>query len=108
MTDAFIDQFLASFDDSHYPTDFMERYELMECLSHNEMGETLLVKDRHTNEYYVAKCYTNKSGWERCIRPDRGVRMGRGSIQEIPCSQKLLCRDNPGNHGRVGAGVCWD
>ncbi len=61
MPDAFIEGFLANFDDSRFPGDFLQRYELMECLSHNEIGETLLVKDRQTGEYDVAKCYTDKS-----------------------------------------------
>ena len=32
---------------------------------------------------------------------------GRGSIQEVPCGQRLLYRDNLGNPGRAGAGVRW-
>jgi serine/threonine protein kinase len=61
MTEAFVKTFLDSFDDSRFPGDFLQSYELMECLSDNEMGETLLIKDRQTGEYYVAKCYANKS-----------------------------------------------
>jgi serine/threonine protein kinase len=57
MTDPFIEQFLAGFDDSCYPEEFLKKYELIECLAHNEMGETLLVKDWQTGENYVAKCY---------------------------------------------------
>lgn len=57
MTDAFIEAFLTSYDDSRFPQDFLQQYELMECLSHNELGETLLVKDRKTGTHYVAKCY---------------------------------------------------
>lgn len=57
MTDAFVEDFLVSFDDSRYPTEFLQRYELMECLSYNEIGETLLVKDRQSGDCYVAKCY---------------------------------------------------
>jgi serine/threonine protein kinase len=54
-------KFLAVFDDSQYPPDFLQRYELMECLAHNELGETLLVRDQHTDELYVAKCYADRS-----------------------------------------------
>ena len=61
MTVASLEDFLAGFDDSRFPGGFLRHYELMECLAHNEMGETLLVKDRLTGEYYVAKCYIDKS-----------------------------------------------
>lgn len=61
MTDTFIKDFSANFDDSCYPDGFLRHYELMECFSHNEMGETLLVKDRLTGKHHVAKCYSNKS-----------------------------------------------
>lgn len=57
MTDAFIKAFLTSYDDSRFPQDFLQQYELMECFSHHELGETLLVKDRKTGTHYVAKCY---------------------------------------------------
>jgi serine/threonine protein kinase len=61
VTEAFVAEFLAGFDDSRYPADFLQNYELMECLSSNEMGETLLVIDRRTGEYCVAKCYARRS-----------------------------------------------
>ena len=61
MTDALLAEFLASFDDSQYPSDFLEKYELLECLANNEIGETLLIKDRQTGEYFVAKCYIEES-----------------------------------------------
>lgn len=61
MTDTFIEAFLATFDDSRFPKDFLQQYELMECLSRNELGETLLVKDRQTGKHYVAKCYSDQS-----------------------------------------------
>ncbi len=61
MTDALIEDFLAGFDDSRFPVEFLQSYELMECLSHNGIGETLLVRDRQTGAYYVAKCYSDKS-----------------------------------------------
>jgi serine/threonine protein kinase len=59
MAESFIDNFLSEFNDDQYPADFLVDYEPMECLAHNEFGETLLVKDRQTDSYYVAKCYTN-------------------------------------------------
>jgi serine/threonine protein kinase len=61
MTDAFVEEFLESFNDSHYPADFQQDYELMECLAHNEIGETLLVKDRQTGELCVSKCYADQT-----------------------------------------------
>jgi Leucine-rich repeat (LRR) protein len=61
MTNALMEEFLAGFDDSRFPNDFLQRYELMECLSHNAMGETLLIKDHHTGKHYVAKCYARES-----------------------------------------------
>jgi hypothetical protein len=57
MTETILDAFLATFDDSRYPADFLQRYELMECLSQNAIGETLIVKDQVTGDRCVAKCY---------------------------------------------------
>ena len=61
MSSDLAEKFLAVFDDSQYPPDFLQRYELMECLAHNELGETLLVRDQRTDELYVAKCYADRS-----------------------------------------------
>jgi tRNA A-37 threonylcarbamoyl transferase component Bud32 len=61
MDKAFVREFLAGFDDSRYPADFLADYEAMECLSYNDAGETLLVKNRRTGGYDIAKCYTDKS-----------------------------------------------
>jgi serine/threonine protein kinase len=61
MSEDIVDNFLAVFDDSRYPSDFLQHYELMECLAHNELGETLLVRDLRTDELYVAKCYVDQS-----------------------------------------------
>lgn len=60
MDNMFIENFLSSFDDSCFPEGFLQDYEPMECLSHNHMGETLLVRDRKTSQYYVAKCYADQ------------------------------------------------
>lgn len=65
MNKVFIEDFLSSFDDSCFPDDFLKAYELMECLSHNQMGETLLVRERQTGEYFVAKCYIDQSLFSR-------------------------------------------
>lgn len=61
MTDALIAEFLATFDERRYPEEFLQHYELLECLSHNALGETLLVKDRQRGDHAVAKCYTDRS-----------------------------------------------
>ncbi len=61
MSSDLAEKFLAVFDDSQYPPDFLQRYELMECLAHNSQGETLLVRDQRTDKMYVAKCYTDLS-----------------------------------------------
>ncbi len=53
----FADSFLAGFDNSEYPTEFLHRYEMMECLAHHEGGETFLVRENLTGETCVAKCY---------------------------------------------------
>ncbi|HPF86581.1 MAG TPA: protein kinase [Candidatus Limiplasma sp.] len=42
-----------------YPQGFLEEYEPFECLASNEAGETLLVKNKRTGMFYVAKCYQN-------------------------------------------------
>lgn len=61
MDKDFIDTFLSDFDDSRYPIDFLQHYETLECLSNNQMGETLLVKEKQTGNFCVAKCYSDKS-----------------------------------------------
>ncbi len=70
MIDAFIEQFLTEFDDSCYPEEFLKKYELIECLTHNEMGETLLVKDWLTGENFVAKCYPQNTLLPRTIESE--------------------------------------
>ncbi|NTV37492.1 MAG: protein kinase, partial [Anaerolineaceae bacterium] len=70
MTDALIQEFLSEFDESHYPGDFLQQYELMECLANHEIGETLLVKDRETGVYSVAKCYLDPSPFSHTRESD--------------------------------------
>lgn len=60
MDEAFIVSFLDEIDDSRFPVDFLKVYEAAECLAHCEETETLLVRNRKTGEYQVAKCYTGK------------------------------------------------
>lgn len=61
MDKTFIDDFLSTFDDSRYPVDFLQNYETLECLADGKMGETLLVRERQTGNFCVAKCYSEES-----------------------------------------------
>ena len=61
MDEAFVQGFLSSFDDSRFPEGFLADYDALECFSHNEAGETLLVKARQTGAYFVVKCYADKT-----------------------------------------------
>jgi len=61
MNKSAVDDLLQSFDNSRFPEDFLQKYEQMECLAYNQMGETLLVRDRQSDAYFVAKCYTDQS-----------------------------------------------
>lgn len=65
-----MDDFLNSFDDSRFPDNFLQTYEPMECLSHNQMGETLLVRERQTGAHFVAKCYADKTLLSRTTESD--------------------------------------
>lgn len=72
--------FLASFDDSRFPEDFLKAYDILECLSQNEYGETYLVRNRSTAGFAVAKCYMGE------ILPH---------VQEHELLQRLHHRDLP-------------
>ncbi len=61
MDETFLKDFSAEFDDHRYPADFSAEYEALECLAHHDAGETLLVKNRQTGGYFIAKCYMDKS-----------------------------------------------
>ncbi len=61
MTTDILETFSASFDDSQYPQELLQKYELMECLSHNETGETFLAREKSTGEFFIAKCYSRQS-----------------------------------------------
>jgi serine/threonine protein kinase len=45
-----------SFDDT-YPAGFLEKYDQMECLASNRGTETFLVRQKGSEQLYVAKCY---------------------------------------------------
>ncbi len=54
-----LEAFRKGFKGSRYPEGFLDDYEIMECFARSDAGETLLVKDRNTGVYHVAKCYIN-------------------------------------------------
>jgi len=53
------DQIL-EFDDLKYPQDFLDQYELLECIAQKTESETFFVKNRQSGEFAVAKCYIGK------------------------------------------------
>lgn len=61
MDEAFVQGFSSSYDDSRFPAGFLADYDALECWSHNDAGETLLVRARQTGAYLVAKCYPDKT-----------------------------------------------
>lgn len=65
MNEAILDEFLKEFDESRFPQDFLEKYEPIECMAHNQMGETLLVRERKNGDTFVAKCYTDYTLFSR-------------------------------------------
>ena len=60
MDEFILNDFLSGFDDGDYPEAFLQKYELVECLASNPMGETFLIRDRF-KAHFVAKCYTDPS-----------------------------------------------
>lgn len=51
----------SEYDGSRYPADFLEKYEPLECLANNQMGETLLVEEKKSGDFLIAKCYAEPS-----------------------------------------------
>lgn len=49
-----------AFDASRYPADFLKKYDQMECLAGSHGTETFLVKQKDSEQLYVAKCYDKK------------------------------------------------
>ncbi len=56
-----ISDFLKEFDEAVFPADFLGDYELLECLSQNEISETFLIKSKEDGVLRIAKCYKKKS-----------------------------------------------
>ena len=57
MENEFLRELADCMDESRFPAELTQRCELMECFSHSEGCETLLVMDRESGAQYVAKCY---------------------------------------------------
>ena len=53
------DQIL-EFDDLKYPQDFLDQYELLECIA-QKTERKLFCKNRQSGEFAVAKCYIGKN-----------------------------------------------
>ena len=51
----------SEYEESRYPADFLEKYEPLECLANNAMGETLLVEEKTSGNCFIAKCYAEPS-----------------------------------------------
>ncbi len=53
----FYNEIRAALDESRFPQELLDKYELLECLSSGDDHETLLVKSRTGDALCVAKCY---------------------------------------------------
>ncbi len=65
MDESLLQSLVEEFDCDRYPDEFLAEYEPMECLAHNEAGETLLVKSRQTGALFVTKCYLDRALFSR-------------------------------------------
>ena len=70
MDDTYIESILAESGSARYPEGFLRDYEAIECLSHSDAGETLLVKNKQTGSYFVAKCYTDQTFFSHVTEAD--------------------------------------
>lgn len=57
MSDQDVCDFLDSFKGDSYPAEFSAQYDILECPSHNEINETLLVLDKKTGQKAICKIY---------------------------------------------------
>ena len=57
MSDQEVCDFLDSFKGDSYPAEFSAQYDVLECPSHNEISETLLVLDKTTGQKAICKIY---------------------------------------------------
>lgn len=62
QTNELLEAIRIAYDDSIYPSEFLSRYDIMECLGEGNGCDTFLVQDERGTPY-VAKCY-DKDAWE--------------------------------------------
>jgi len=60
MRDGYMESILSESGGARYPDEFLSEYEALECLTPERTDITLLVKNKATNERFIAKCYTDK------------------------------------------------
>ncbi len=70
MDDAYIESILTECGSTRFPEGFLRDYEVIECLAHNDAGETLLVTNKQTHSHFVAKCYTDQTLLSRVTEAD--------------------------------------
>lgn len=70
MDDTYIEDIFEESGSARYPEGFLRDYEAIECLAHNDAGETLLVKNKQTGSHFVAKCYTDQTILSRVTEAD--------------------------------------
>lgn len=56
-----VNDILIDFDDSAYSSEFLEKYDQLECLAASHGTETFLVKQKSEERLFVVKCYDKKS-----------------------------------------------
>jgi serine/threonine protein kinase len=93
MDEITLNDFMSSFDGRYYPEAFLAKYEIMECLAQNQMGETLLVKDRFNTDY-IAKCYTDTSLLSQAPENELLKKLHHSGLPEFVeefQTEKMLC-----------------
>jgi len=61
MDDAYIESIIKGSGCDKYPNEFTDAYETLECLSSDEGGMTLLIKEKVEGRLLIAKCYIDKT-----------------------------------------------
>ena len=77
-----------------YPPGFLDAYEPFECLADSEAGETLLVKNKRTGMFYVAKCYPGGSAVSHAAESDILKKLQRPGLPRFVDEYKsdtMLC-----------------
>ncbi|NCC67168.1 MAG: serine/threonine protein kinase [Clostridia bacterium] len=75
MPDSVIaEEFLSEFDARTYPDELISRYEILECLSHSTIGETLLIEQKSSGGRFICKVYTKEH--YSTVRPEDQILSG--------------------------------